>query len=162
MNLPEPIVRNLRWYDGIAAIVVVTLVGLTFLNLQSYRQRAEPQSPLSYSVPQPIIGPKTVPVGGILTVSRIKCNTSGEPIALQGQGSFYRRIDHGGEYQISNQSGNILVIQANSCDSATFSAEIPLTVSPGVWVRQGIDCTVDRVIRFCASWVTEQFTVVAP
>lgn len=150
----------MRWYNLATIVLAIAMLSILVLNTVTYLDSRNEMNPLKYDVPQSIVGPKTIPVGGILAISRTKCNRADVPVAAQAQGSFYRRVDEGGQFVVSSPGGSLLVLPANSCDTTVFSGPLPVDVGPGIWVRQGSDCTIDQPARWCASWYTERFTVV--
>ena len=147
-----------RYWPLFSILTGFVLSGFSFFTFNANRET----NPLDYEIPQQILNTHTFHVGDTITVRGVKCNAWDEAIAIEGQGSFYRRTDIGGTESglvISSPPGVApLILGPKECSDRTFISTLP-ALAPGKWVRTGIDCTLDTVTRWCRSWKTEEFEV---
>lgn len=113
-------------------------------------------NPLKYTVPQTLISVGPLREGDPLITRGMKCNSSGEPVSIRGQGSFYIRLDAHGVVP-GAQTGNVLVLAAHECLDRTFTRALP-ALEAGIWRLQGFDCVLPEE-RHCRAWFSENFEV---
>ena len=139
-------------------IVTLLVLGIGFGAGALLTDVAKPGNPLRYPVPQEVVTPGDLKPGDTLTTRGTKCNTSDEPVTIQGSDSFYVRLDAHGI--VPGSIGRTLTLAAHECLDRTFSRTLP-EIEPGTWRLQGQDCVIPEN-KFCRSWYSEGFTVVTP
>lgn len=146
---------------AIALMASVVFLSAIYLALQ-FKSTTE-EMPIVYHFPQELVGENMIQRGTVFQVRRTRCNSSTRPETLIGS-SYYHRLDSTKVPRVPYSQGEAVVAgksndNPDGCETTRLSNTLPADVEPGVWRLEGQTC-LKRNPQLCASWATEQFTVV--